>query len=72
MAGDARLPMQLIRETTMRTTTFLLLAAAVMASATVAPGIAADKKKAAGKKCGEFMYADKKTGKCMDARDKKG
>ena len=43
-----------------------------MASATVAPGIAADKKKAAGKKCGEFMYADKKTGKCMDARDKKG
>lgn len=28
-------------------------------------------KSAAGKSCGTFMYPDKKTGKCVDARNKK-
>ncbi len=49
-----------------------LFAASICASALAAPAQAA-KKKGAAKKCsGEFMYVDKKSGKCMDARDKKG
>jgi hypothetical protein len=48
-----------------------LLAAAVCASALSAPALAAKKKASKAKKCtGEFMYVDKKSGKCMDARNK--
>lgn len=34
-------------------------------------GKKAKKAKKAGKSCGTFMYPDKKTGKCVDARNKK-